>query len=88
MKIRLIKPMPQRSLGKVIPAGVVIDAPDGLCERLLREGIGVPAQTGEAHAEGIGSTGSGGSETVPTESKAKAGNRKSKTGWKKVKSDG
>lgn len=69
MKIRLIKPMPQRSLGKVIPAGAVIDAPDGLWERLLRDGTGVPAHTGEAPAEGSGSTESGGAQTVPTEPK-------------------
>ena len=35
MNIRLTKPLPQPSLGRVIPAGVIIDAPAGLSERLL-----------------------------------------------------
>ena len=48
MKIRLIKPLPQPEYGRVIPAGVVIDAPPALSGRLLRLGIGKPAQTGEA----------------------------------------
>ena len=65
MKIRLIKPMPQRSLGKVIPAGVVIDAPDGLWERLIRDGVGVPAHAGEPAPEGKGSTNGGGAEAAP-----------------------
>ena len=43
MKIRLKKSFPQIGMGKVIPAGVVIDAPPGLAERLVREGIGIPA---------------------------------------------
>lgn len=47
MKIRLTKPWPQPSLGKVIPAGVTIDAPAGLSERILRLGRGKPVQGGE-----------------------------------------
>lgn len=47
MKIRLTKPWPQPSLGRVIPAGVTIDAPAGLSERLLRLDIGKPVQPGE-----------------------------------------
>ena len=41
MRIRLTKPLPQLSLGKVIPAGVIIDAPAALCARLQREGRAV-----------------------------------------------
>lgn len=67
MKIRLIKPMPQRSLGKVIPAGVVIDAPDGLWERLIRDGTGMPAHAGEPAPAGEESTEGGGTETAPKE---------------------
>lgn len=48
MKIRLIKPLPQPEYGRVIPADVVIDAPPALSGRLLRLGIGKPAQPGEA----------------------------------------
>lgn len=47
MKIRLTKPFPQRELGKVIPAGVVIEAPAALSARLLRQGIGQPVPDGE-----------------------------------------
>lgn len=67
MKIRLLKPFPQPSLGKVIPAGVVIDAPDGLWERLLRDGTGMPAHAGEPAPAGDGSTESGGTDTAPKE---------------------
>ena len=42
MKIRLTKPFPQPSLGKVIPAGVIINAPAALSARLLHQGIGQP----------------------------------------------
>lgn len=42
MKIRLTKPLPQPGFGRVIPAGVVINAPPALSERLLREGRGKP----------------------------------------------
>ena len=48
MKIRLTKPLPQPEYGRVIPAGVVIDAPPALYERLLRLGKGKPAQSEEA----------------------------------------
>ncbi|MBE5797473.1 MAG: hypothetical protein E7327_08890 [Clostridiales bacterium] len=48
MKIKLTKPFPQLSLGKVIPAGVIIDAPAGLSERLLRSGGATPAPGAEA----------------------------------------
>lgn len=44
MKIRLTRPLPQPDYGKVIPAGVVIDAPPALSRRLLQEGRGEPAQ--------------------------------------------
>ena len=47
MKILLTKPLPQASLRKVIPAGVVIDAPPGLCRRILLRGIGKPVQEEE-----------------------------------------
>lgn len=48
MNIRLTKPLPQPSLGRVIPAGVVIDAPAGLSERLMKQGYAEypEAQTG------------------------------------------
>ncbi|MBR2263090.1 MAG: hypothetical protein IJ917_01900 [Firmicutes bacterium] len=42
MKIRLTKPLPQPEYGRVIPAGVIIDAPPALSGRLLRQGIGKP----------------------------------------------
>lgn len=48
MKIRLTKPLPQPEYGRVIPAGVIIDAPPALSGRLLRLGIGKPAQPEEA----------------------------------------
>lgn len=48
MKIRLIKPLPQPEYGRVIPAGVVIDAPPALSGRLLRQGIGKPLHDEEA----------------------------------------
>lgn len=48
MRIRLTKPLPQPEYGRVVPAGVVIDAPPALSGRLLRLGIGQPVQTGEA----------------------------------------
>lgn len=48
MKIRLTKPLPQPEYGRVIPAGVVIDAPPVLSGRLLRQGIGKPVQGEEA----------------------------------------
>lgn len=67
MKVRLLKPLPQPSLGKVIPAGVVIDAPDGLWERLLRDGTGEPAHAGEPAPAGDGSTESGGTDAAPKE---------------------
>lgn len=41
MKLRLTKPLPQPEYGRVIPAGVVIDAPPALCARLQREGRAV-----------------------------------------------
>lgn len=53
MKIRLTKPLPQLSLGRVIPAGVTIDAPAALYERLLREGRGEPAQPGKTPAQAV-----------------------------------
>lgn len=51
MFIKLVKPFPQPSLGKVIPAGVVIDAPPGLAERLLRQGIGKKCRRRNGPAE-------------------------------------
>lgn len=48
MKVRLIKPLPQPEYGRVIPAGVVIDAPPALSARLLRLGMGKPVPDGEA----------------------------------------
>lgn len=51
MKIRLTKPLPQPEYGRVIPAGVVIDAPPALSERLLRSGMGSSLQSEEAPQE-------------------------------------
>lgn len=48
MKIQLTKTLPQPELGRVIPAGVIIDAPPALAERLLRQGRGKPVRDGEA----------------------------------------
>ena len=48
MKIRLTKPLPQPEYGRVIPAGVIIDAPPALSGRLLRQGIGKPLHDEEA----------------------------------------
>lgn len=48
MKIRLVKPLPQPELGKVIPAGIVIDAPPALYRRLLKAGMGTPYPPAEA----------------------------------------
>ena len=87
MKIRLLKPFPQPSLGKVIPAGVVIDAPDGLWERLLRDGTGMPAHAGEPAPAGDGSTESGGTETAPEEPKEPEKPAKKRNG-KKVTRNG
>ena len=42
MKTRLTRPLPQ--VGRVIPAGVVLDAPEGLSGRLIREGGAEPAE--------------------------------------------
>ena len=59
MSIRLIKPLPQ--VGRVIPAGCVIDAPSGLEEKLVREG----------KAERLDAQSAGGvmlpADTLPTE---------------------
>lgn len=87
MKIRLLKPFPQPSLGKVIPAGVVIDAPDGLWERLLRDGTGMPAHAGEPAPAGDGSTESGETETAPKEPKEPEKPAKKRNG-KKVTRNG
>ena len=38
MKIKLTKALPQPSTGRVIPAGVVLDAPEGFCRRLQMMG--------------------------------------------------
>lgn len=56
MRIRLTRAFPQPTLGKVIPAGSVIDAPPGLSERLCRTGGGElvsppPPAPPEAQAE-------------------------------------
>ena len=53
MRIMLTKPLPQLELGKVIPAGVIIDAPAGLSERLLRENRGKPVQTADEAAAAV-----------------------------------
>lgn len=57
MKIRLMKPFAQPSLGKVIPAGVVIDAPAALCARLQREGRGEPVQPDAASGRAVATPG-------------------------------
>ena len=66
MNIRLTKPLPQPSLGRVIPAGVIIDAPAGLSERLLRQGH---AEYPEARADAQAQPEAPGTkpETVPPE---------------------
>ena len=38
MKIKLKKALPQPSIGRILPAGVVLDAPEGLCVRLTGMG--------------------------------------------------
>ena len=38
MKIKLTKALPQPSIGRVLPAGVVLDAPEGFCRRLQMTG--------------------------------------------------
>lgn len=48
MRIRLTKPLAQPSLMKVIPAGIIIDAPNSLSERLLRQNKCIPVLDGEA----------------------------------------
>lgn len=48
MKIMLTKPLPQPSLGKVIPAGVIINAPAPLFRRLLRQDAGRPVDAQSA----------------------------------------
>lgn len=48
MKIMLTKPLPQPSLGKVIPAGVIINAPAPLFQRLLRQDAGRPVDAQSA----------------------------------------
>ena len=53
MKLRLTKPLPQPEYGRVIPAGVVINAPPALSARLLRQGIGQPVQGGEAPGSAV-----------------------------------
>lgn len=53
MKIRLTRPLPQISLGKVIPAGVIIEAPPGLCARLLREGKAEPTEPEKTQSEPV-----------------------------------
>lgn len=53
MKLRLTKPLPQPEYGRVIPAGVVINAPPALSARLLRQGIGQPVQDGEAPGSAV-----------------------------------
>ena len=51
MKIQLTKTLPQPELGRVIPAGVIIDAPPALAERLQRTGAGIPAPASRAPGE-------------------------------------
>lgn len=46
MKIRLTRPLPQ--VGRVIPAGVVLDAPEGLSGRLIQDGRAEPAGSAQA----------------------------------------
>lgn len=53
MKLRLTKPLPQPEYGRVIPAGVVINAPPALSARLLRQGIGQPVPDGEAPGSAV-----------------------------------
>lgn len=48
MKLRLTSPLPQPEYGRVIPAGVVIDAPPALYGRLLRQNRGKPVLAEEA----------------------------------------
>ena len=53
MKLRLTRPLPQPELGRVIPAGVVIDAPPALSDRLLREGRGKPLPAEQGPSERV-----------------------------------
>ena len=76
MRIRLTKPLPQVSLGRVIPAGVVIDAPPVLSARLIRMGIGEPAHGSEAQGSAAAAPGTTaetdkGQKTKPTRKKVK-----------------
>lgn len=47
MKIMLTKPFPQPTLGKIIPAGVIIDAPAGLSEHLVATKRAKPVRPGQ-----------------------------------------
>ena len=53
MKIQLTKTLPQPELGRVIPAGVIIDAPPALAERLFREGRAKPVPDGTEPSAGV-----------------------------------
>ena len=57
MRIRLTKPLPQPSIRKIIPSGVIIDAPEGLFLRLIREGRGEPVQTEKSPQEAVATPG-------------------------------
>ena len=67
MKIQLTKTLPQPELGRVIPAGVIIDAPPGLAERLLRDGRAQPVQTDETPESAVATAESAPPEAAPAE---------------------
>lgn len=82
MKIRLTKPLPQPEYGRVIPAGVVIDAPPALSARLLRRGMGLPLPRGETRERAAETPETADDKTPETKQSGE------KPGRKKVKRDG
>lgn len=83
MRIQLTRALPQPSLGKVIPAGIIIEAPPGLSERLLRSGGGKPVYASETPERSPEAPESG-TSTAPEEAPVKA----RKTTRKKAKGHG
>ena len=51
MKIRMIRPLPR--LDHVIPAGQVLDCPEGFARKMIRTGRAVPAEKGQDMAAGV-----------------------------------
>lgn len=87
MKMRLTRPLPQ--IGRVVPAGVVIDAPPGLYIRLLRENRAVPVNAPEMLSEApLAADRREPVETVETPQRAVSGAKRSTAARKKVKQRG